>query len=153
MNTQTLKLMACAAVAVIGGSIAAADVLSVSPMQLEQERVEREADRALLDSTMRSEGRDGVWAKQVENRIRASLDSVRGLDYSTRNVECATTLCRVILDHATVSGQQQVLNETAGKPGFDLPGRAHLEWSDDGTAVTYIYLLRFDTDWPEVLTP
>ena len=150
MNTQTLKLMACAALAVVGGSVAMADVQSVSPEQLEQERVEREAYRALLDSTMQREGRDAAWANEVEKNIRASLDSVRGLDFTTRNDECAATLCRVVLDHTTLPGQQEVLNGTAGQPGFDLPGRAHLEWSDDGSAVTFIYLLRFDTDWPEV---
>jgi hypothetical protein len=59
----------------------------------------------------------------------------------------------VILDHGTLSGQQEVFESMAGLPGFDLPGQAHLEWADDGSAVTYIYLQRYDTDWPEVVTP
>jgi hypothetical protein len=153
MNTRTLNIMLLAALAAIGRTAGAGSVESVPPRQLEEERGEREAYRALLDMTMSREGRDAKWASEVEEQIRASLDSVTGLDVTTRSIGCAATLCRVILDHATLSGQQEVLDSTAGLPGFNLPGQAHLEWSDDGSAVTYIYLLRFDTDWPEVLTP
>jgi hypothetical protein len=152
MNTQLLKIIACASLATIGVAVQADSVESVSPAQLEQERVERQAYRALLDTIMGREGRDAAWANEQEKQIRASLASVGKLDLATRNVECAQTMCRVVLGHATVSGQQEVLNATAGLQGFKLPGQAHLEWSDDdGSAVTYIYLLRFDTDWPEVL--
>ena len=151
MNTHMLKLIACTALAMAGNFAQADDVASVSPAQLAQERIERQSYRALLDAVMLREGRDRAWATDVEGRIRASLDTVRKLDVSVRDIECATTLCRVILDHATLSGQDQVLGATAGMPGFDLAGRAHLEWGDDGSVVTYIYLLRFDTDWPEVL--
>jgi len=152
MNTQVLKIIACAALATIGMTAQADSVESISPAQLEQERGERQAYRALLDRIMGREGRDAAWASEQEKQIRATLDSVSKLDVSARNVECARTMCRVILGHKTTTGQQEVLTETAGRPGFTLPGQAHLEWSDeDGSAVTYIYLLRFDTDWPEVV--
>jgi hypothetical protein len=153
MNTSTLKMVVCAVLTALGGAALASEVESVSPQQLEQQRAERTAQRAVLDATMRKQGRDAEWASAVEQQIRASLGTVAGLDATARSVECAATLCRVILDHATLSAQQDVLNSTAGLPGFDLPGQAHLEWSDDGSAVTYIYLQRYDTDWPEVLTP
>jgi hypothetical protein len=152
MNTQVLKIVACAALATLGMAAQADSVESVSPAQLEQERAERQAYRTLLDQIMDREGRDAVWASEQEMQIRSTLDSVASLDRTTRNVQCARTMCRVVLDHKTVTGQQEVLNATAGRPGFTLPGQAHLEWSDDdGSAVTYMYLLRFDTDWPEVL--
>src|SRR5262245_17647127 len=152
MNTQLLKLMACAALATIGMTARADSVESVSPAQLEQERSDRREYRALLDQIIDREGRDAAWASAQEKQIRATLDSVARLDLTTRNVQCGQTMCRVILDHKTVTGQQDVLTATSGRPGFMLPGLAHLEWSDDDpSAVTYIYLLRFDTDWPEML--
>jgi hypothetical protein len=120
----------------------AEDASGPSPRQVEDDRMARAEYRAGLDDTMQGEGRDVYWAAETEYQIEASLQSVSELDVMASEFACAVTLCRVVLDHRTLSGQQEVLEALAGMPGFSHPGRADLEWRDDGSATTYIYLQR-----------
>jgi len=113
-----------------------------SPFEIESERAARAEYRASLDDAMLREGRDTYWAAEIEHRIESSLHAVSDLDILTWEFGCATTLCRVVLDHRTLSGQQEAMEALAGMPGFSFPGRADLEWRDDGSATTYIYLHR-----------
>lgn len=118
-----------------------------SPAQLEQQREDRRAHRARVDLTMlRAQPRENGWAKAMEAKLGASLDEVRGLDVQVREVHCAATACRVVLDHRSLSGQQDVTLRLAGRPGFDLAGFAHLEWEPDGSAVSYLYVHGSDDD-------
>lgn len=107
---------------------------------------DRAVYRAGLDRRMAEEGRDEVWAEKIEADLLGSLASARELDFMIRDLDCARTICRVILDHGTFDGQSATLMETAGRPGFELEGLAHLEW--DGGIVSHIYLLREGETWP-----
>lgn len=108
---------------------------------------ERRHVRAQLDADMLGQERSVTWASQIERELKRSLAQVRHLDLEVREIRCRTSLCRVILDHRSQAGQQEVLQETAGTPGFDLPGLAHLETHQNGTATSYIYLRAVEGPW------
>jgi hypothetical protein len=113
------------------------DVSAPSPEQMARERM---IMRSQLDQRLEQESRVADWADGVERDIQLTLAEVAHLDLEVREIECRASRCRVILDHVTQTGQQDVMQATAGMPGFDLAGQALLEVFDDGTATSYIYL-------------
>ena len=112
-------------------------------------RQQRQIQRQDIEQAMRKAG-DGNsnWAVTTRQQLSQTLAMLR--DSSSRLVEldCAANYCRLVLTHSSIAAQQDMLEKTAGKPGFSLPGIAHLENNEDGTAVTYVYLRNPAVEWP-----
>lgn len=126
-----------------------ARIESVSQAELEREAEQRAAYREVLDRRIDREGRDDTWSKATEESLWRSLGEVVNLDFAVRDLRCGRTLCRLVLGHDTMEGQEASLMETAGRPGFELEGIAHLEWSEStGQAVSYVYVLQDGASWP-----
>lgn len=112
-------------------------------------RQQRQTQRQDIEQAMRNAGgRDSDWAAATRQQLSQSMATLR--DDRTRLVEldCAANYCRLVLTHSGIAAQQDMLERTAGKPGFSLPGMAHLENNEDGTAVTYVYLRNPAVEWP-----
>lgn len=115
--------------------------------QLAHQR-ERIALRERLDQRIRSEPRDERWAHQVEADVSSSVAALHAGAARIAALECRATLCSIVLEHPGPDLQSDAMMALAGKPGFKLPGKAHLEYRADGTAATYIYLSRSGSFFP-----
>lgn len=111
---------------------------------LAEQKRERAKLREMLDARLAAESRDSEWAGVVERDLSGSIAKFAELATLER-VECRDTLCSLEMSHPNPDDQRQAMNDLAGEPGFRLAGKAHLEFSPEEGARTYVYLRR-DSD-------
>ena len=139
-TSQRMALAVCMLFAV------AAQAATETPAQNAEER-QRAHEREIIDAAI-SRGEHGDSAAAVERDLRRSLADVAAADLTVRDVACGGGYCRVVLVHGSSRAQQDVLQKVTPKPGFRLPGMAHLERSPDGAAISYVYVRDATLDWP-----
>ena len=115
---------------------------------LEQLRQQRETQRRDIDQLMRDGNGDNDWARTTGKQLRDSVRSVSDARTQLAELDCTASYCRLVLTHSDAAAQQDLMEKTAGRPGFALPGIAHLESNGDGSAVTFVYLRNPAVDWP-----
>lgn len=115
---------------------------------LEQLRQQREMQRRDIDQLMRSGSGDTDWARTTRKQLADSVASVSDERSRLAELACTGSYCRLVLTHSSATAQQDLLERTASRPGFALPGIAHLESNGDGTAVTFVYVRHPAVQWP-----
>jgi hypothetical protein len=138
--SQRIALVVCALFAV------AAQAATETPAMSAEER-QRAHEREIIDAAI-SRGEHGDSAAAVERDLRHSLADVAAPDLTVRDVACGGGYCRVVLVHGTSRAQQDVLQKVTLKPGFRLPGMAHLERTPEGAAISFVYVRDAALDWP-----
>lgn len=117
---------------------------------LEQLRQQREVQRRDIDQLMRSGNGNNDWARSTSKQLGETVRSLSDDRTQLAELQCTASYCRLVLTHSNPTAQQDLLEKTAGKPGFALPGIAHLENNGDGTAVTFVYVRNPAVQWPGV---
>lgn len=115
---------------------------------LEQLRQQRETQRRDIDQLMRSGNGDNDWARTTRKQLGDTVASVADARTQLAELDCTASYCRLVLTHSDATAQQDLLEKTASRPGFALPGIAHLESNGDGSTVTYVYLRNPAVEWP-----
>jgi len=120
---------------------------AVSAAKVEAPRVpsnppKRSPTTEQLDDVLETEGRDSAWARQYERDTQSALANAFK-DEHVREVRCATSVCRIVVEHSTMA------NEADFKRRFwtALPdGYAGAQFSsgvdNDGTHTTSIRVIR-----------
>jgi hypothetical protein len=95
-----------------------------------------------LDRLARTEARDPAWADAYERGLRASLAATFKDDRVTQ-VSCATSLCRIVVEHASPAGGADFIRRfwTALPEGY---AGVHFQpgVDGDGTNNTVLHLVR-----------
>jgi hypothetical protein len=125
----------------------------VTPEDLEAHREElalqREEIRQNIDEAFAAERADGPWRRDTEGTLMDSLAAnVQDVDYSVKNLECRSTMCRMQLEVGE-SNPQELMENIAGKPGFDMAGMVQLEPNDQGGTDVHLFLARDVEDFPD----
>ncbi|MEO8673916.1 MAG: hypothetical protein ABI411_21610, partial [Tahibacter sp.] len=115
------------------------------------QKQERALLRQHIDAQMRDVGRgNGEWAVPTERDLRATLQAADISGLRVRELSCAENFCRLVIEHRDWQSQEALMEKTEGKPGFRLPGKAHLEVDVGGSAISYIYVRNPQVDWPQI---
>jgi hypothetical protein len=115
---------------------------------MEQLRQQRETQRRDIDRLMHNGSGDNDWARTTRKQLADSVASVSDERTQLAELACTASYCRLVLTHSNGTAQQDLMEKTASRPGFALPGIAHLENNGDGTAVTFVYVRHPAVQWP-----
>lgn len=127
-----------------------AAVTSPDAKVLEQLRQQRETQRRDIDQLMQDGNRDNDWARTTRKQLADSVANASDERTRLAELDCTASYCRLVLTHSTATAQQDLMEKTASRPGFALPGIAHLESNGDGSAVTFVYVRHPAVQWPGI---
>lgn len=117
---------------------------------LEQQRQQRETQRRDIDQLMQDGDRDNDWARTTRKQLADSVASASDERTRLAELDCTASYCRLVLTHSNATAQQDLMERTASRPGFALPGIAHLESNGDGSTVTFVYVRNPAVQWPGI---
>lgn len=130
------------------GAAAAGARAEVGPedpaVEEEKLREQARATAQALDARYASEGVDAEWSRKT---VRALAESIAAQDARAHlaRVECATTLCRVVVDHDSAQAQSDLAAAVSGLDAFR--SGVIFDYAEDAAAPrTTMYVLREGTD-------